>query len=84
MRISGRNTSSGATGRDSMHTESQRKEPSTTGPQLRPANRRKLPDPPDPDNLPIDYRSSGWDTAWYPSSAPESLRPHHSSRQRSS
>ncbi|MDR6437613.1 hypothetical protein J2790_002762 [Paenarthrobacter nicotinovorans] len=66
-----------------MHTESQRKESSSTASQLRPANRRKLPDPPDPDNLPIDYRSSGWDSSRYPSSVPESLRPQHSSRRRS-
>lgn len=67
-----------------MHTEPQRKDTSTTGSQPRTASRRKLPDPPDPDNLPIDYRNSGWDTTWYPSSVPESLRPHRSSRQRSS
>lgn len=82
-------TNSEATGRDSMHAESQKRESSTATRGLGQHNqhgqpgKHKLPDPPDPDNLPIDYMGSGWDSSRYPSSTPQSLRPTHSSRRRS-
>ncbi|MFJ5956163.1 hypothetical protein ACIQC5_09410 [Paenarthrobacter sp. NPDC092416] len=38
-----------------MPLEDHRNQSPTTGPDYRPGSRRKLPDPPDPDNLPIDY-----------------------------
>ena len=72
-----------ATGRDSMHAESQRKESSTTAGKLGQAGKRRLPDPPDPDNLPIDYPGSGWDSSRYPSAVPGSLRPQHAAHRRS-
>jgi hypothetical protein len=74
---------SGANGRDSMHAESQRKEPLTTGGKLGQAAKRRLPDPPDPDNLPIDYPGLGWDSSRYPSTVPGSLRPQHSTHRQS-
>ena len=72
-----------ATGRDHMHAESPRKESATTGGKPGTANKRSLPDPPDPDNLPIDYPGSGWDSSRYPSTVPGSLRPQHSAHRRS-
>ncbi|MCP1411970.1 hypothetical protein J3D46_001236 [Paenarthrobacter sp. A20] len=66
-----------------MHAESQRKETSTTGSTPRPASRHKLPDPPDPDNLPIDYRAAGWDSQRNPSAVPKSPEPKHPSHRRS-
>ncbi|MET3369908.1 UNVERIFIED_CONTAM: hypothetical protein ABIE34_003167 [Jeotgalibacillus campisalis] len=74
---------SGATGRDGMHAESKQKEPSATGGRLGQTGKRRLPDPPDPDNLPIDYPGSGWDSGRYPSAVPGSLRPQHSAHRRS-
>ncbi|MDP9936455.1 hypothetical protein J2T11_002818 [Paenarthrobacter nicotinovorans] len=69
-----------------MHAESHKRESSSKARSLGrygQSGRHKLPDPPDPDNLPIDYRSSGWDSSRYPSSAPESLRPAHLPRKKS-
>lgn len=66
-----------------MHADSQRKEPSTTGGKPGQAGKRSLPDPPDPDNLPIDYPGSGWDSSRYPSTVPGSLRPQRSTHRRS-
>ncbi|MCP2049199.1 UNVERIFIED_ORG: hypothetical protein J3D58_003271 [Paenarthrobacter nicotinovorans] len=72
-----------------MHAESQKRESSTTARglgqrgQLGQPGKHKLPDPPDPDNLPIDYMGTGWDSSRYPSSTPQSLRPTQSSREKS-
>lgn len=74
---------SGATERDSMHAESQRNEPQTTGSKPGQAGKRSLPDPPDPDNLPIDYPGSGWNSSRYPSGGPGRLRPQHATHRRS-
>lgn len=60
-----------------MHTKKTRAESSTTTSEPRQASKRKLPDPPDPDNLPIDYQGSGWNPGKFPSSVPRSLRPQH-------
>jgi len=69
-----------------MHAESQKREFSTASRGVGKhgqSGQHKLPDPPDPDNLPIDYPGSGWDSSRYPSSVPESLRPSPLSRRKS-
>ncbi len=58
-----------------MHAEPQRREPAVTGGKTGEGRKRKLPDPPDPDNLPIDYPGSGWDSGSYPTHVPSTLRP---------
>lgn len=56
-----------------MQTESKRDESPVTDSDHRPARKHKLPDPPDPDNLPIDYLASGWDTSRYSPSVTREL-----------
>lgn len=38
-----------------MHTETKRNDPPATASEWKPGASHRLPDPPDPDNLPIDY-----------------------------
>lgn len=56
-----------------MQTESKRDESPVTGTDHKPVRKHKLPDPPDPDNLPIDYLASGWDISRYSSSVRREL-----------
>jgi hypothetical protein len=56
-----------------MQTESKRDESRVTDSDHRPVRKHKLPDPPDPDNLPIDYPASGWDSSRYSSSVTREL-----------
>jgi hypothetical protein len=64
-----------------MHAKPQRSEASGARPGQ--ASKRSIPDPPDPDNLPIDYLDSGWDSSRPSPSVPHSLRPQHSTSRRS-
>ncbi|WP_426005479.1 hypothetical protein ACPFL9_01835 [Paenarthrobacter sp. NyZ202] len=63
-----------------MKADKRRKESLATGSDSR-SGKHKLPDPPDPDNLPIDY-TNGWDSSRFPTSAPRSLRPQHLGHRR--
>ena len=65
-----------------MHAEKRRKESLATNAVPQAGRKHKLPDPPDPDNLPIDYLGSGWDSSKYPSSTPRTLRPQQRSHGR--
>ncbi|WP_347109267.1 hypothetical protein AAHB33_01335 [Paenarthrobacter sp. S56] len=65
-----------------MHADKRRKESLATNSEPRAGSKHKLPDPPDPDNLPIDYPGSGWDSSKYPSATPRTLRPQHRSHGR--
>ncbi|MGO4246043.1 hypothetical protein AB4Y87_02430 [Paenarthrobacter sp. RAF54_2] len=56
-----------------MQTDSKKDESPVTGTDHRPVRKHKLPDPPDPDNLPIDYLASGWDTSRYSPSVTREL-----------
>jgi hypothetical protein len=66
-----------------MHTEKRRKEPWLASSEPRAGLKHKLPDPPDPDNLPIDYPGDGWDSSKFPSATPRTLRPQHRGLERS-
>ncbi|MDR6687225.1 hypothetical protein J2Y41_002790 [Arthrobacter sp. 1088] len=56
-----------------MQTDSKKDESPVTGTDHRPVRKHKLPDPPDPDNLPIDYPGSGWDISRYSPSVAREL-----------
>ncbi|MEV7605863.1 hypothetical protein AB0N65_10545 [Paenarthrobacter sp. NPDC089322] len=70
-----------------MTAEKPRKKSLATSSEATRGSKHQLPDPPDPDNLPIDYLGSGWDSSKFPSSTPRSLRPqilrpqHHGHRR---
>ncbi|MCX8456633.1 MULTISPECIES: hypothetical protein [Paenarthrobacter] len=66
-----------------MQTEKRRTEPRVASSEPRSGLKHKLPDPPDPDNLPIDYPGAGWDSSSFPSATPRTLRPQHYVRGRS-
>ncbi|HKU35270.1 MAG TPA: hypothetical protein VJP90_06940 [Paenarthrobacter sp.] len=65
-----------------MHTEKRRKASLATSSEPQSGRKHKLPDPPDPDNLPIDYTGAGWDSSKFPPSTPRTLRPQHRSHGR--
>lgn len=66
-----------------MHTEKRRKESWAATSEPRTGLKHKLPDPPDPDNLPIDYPGSGWDSSKFPPATPRTLRPQYRGHGRS-
>ncbi|WP_314324031.1 hypothetical protein [Paenarthrobacter ilicis] len=67
-----------------MHAESRRKEPSPRERMPGQPAKRRLPDPPDPDNLPIDYLRNDWNPGTYPSRIEPSLRPGKTERHHGS
>lgn len=64
-----------------MHTDSTRNE--TPTPERKASGKHKLPDPPDPDNLPIDYTGADWNSGRHSSSTTRNLRPQHQGHVRS-
>lgn len=56
-----------------MHADSKRNE--TPAPERKPSTKHKLPDPPDPDNLPIDYPGTDRDSGRYSAGTAKNLRP---------
>ncbi|MEQ4566734.1 hypothetical protein [Paenarthrobacter sp. CAP02] len=66
-----------------MHAEPQGRESAVTAGKSSQSRKRKLPDPPDPDNLPIDYPGSGWDSGSYPTHVPPALRPRYAAHHKS-